>query len=306
MIDSMGLRRTRLGRKLIAALNVIGRRVARLVYLRRKTPFLVDGHKVFLSDGHAPSLAFVGAVLQDQYEPEVRGLLVSIIRPGMVVLDVGAHIGHYTLLAARLVGPSGHVYAFEAEPENYAILTKNVELNGYTNVTCIPKAVSDRTGTLTLYVDPQGNDRHSIIEDSQAPIHLTKCVVSTVTLDEYASSEGWPRIDVIKMDIEGAEPLALAGMSAILNRSDLIHLLIEFAPEILRRSGTGPLELLTQLRRLGFTISVVEQDMTGDVPNEPSSLWISEIEKRGAINLLCRKAPEASPMNLGMTQQQEL
>src|ERR1017187_7387482 len=134
-IDSIGLRKSSLGRKAIASLNVAGQAVARQVYLRRKTPFVVDGHKMFLSAANAPSLIFVNSVLHDQYEPETKILLSNIIRPGMTFLDVGAHVGHYTLLAARLVGPTGHVYAFEPEPENYAILTKNIALNGYTNVT---------------------------------------------------------------------------------------------------------------------------------------------------------------------------
>src|ERR1035441_6724268 len=140
-IDVCGLRRSRMGRKLIAAINVVGQGAARLVYLGPGAPFFIDGHKIFLSGRNAPSWGFVDSVLHDQYEPETKALLGSLIRPGMTVFDIGAHVGHYTLLAARIVGPTGRVYAFEPEPENFALLKRNVELNGYKNVTCVPKEI---------------------------------------------------------------------------------------------------------------------------------------------------------------------
>ena len=289
-IDSVGLRRSRTGRKLIAGLNVIGERAAQLLYLRGKRPLVVDGHKMFLSDHHAPSLGFVSSMINDRYEVEMRDLFNSLIQAGMTVFDVGAHVGHYTLMAARIVGPGGRVYAFEPEPENYAILRKNVELNGYTNVTCIPKAVSSQSGVLTLYVSSQGNDRHTIIEDPRAVSLGTRRAVPATTLDEFAASIGWPQVDVIKMDVEGAEPQALAGMSELLGRSQTLSLIIEFAPEIMRAGGTDPVEFLHTIRQGGFTISPVE----ADVPAQEieSAVWpMTEIERRGAINLLCTRRP---------------
>ena len=289
-IDSLGLRRSRTGRRLIAGLNVVGERAARLLYLHGKRPLVVDGHKMFLSDRHAPSFGFVSSMVNDRYEVEIKDLLHDLIRPGMTVFDVGAHVGYYTLMAARLVGPSGRVYAFEAEPENYAILKKNVELNGYTNVTCIPKAVSNQSGVLTLYVSSQGNDRHTIINDPRAISLGPKREVPAITLDEFAASVGWPQVDVIKMDVEGAEPMALVGMSRLLDRSENLCLVMEFAPEIIRSGGTDPIDFLRTLTCLGIKITPVESDLSQDLFRPEQLLGaVNEAEKRGAINLLCKK-----------------
>jgi FkbM family methyltransferase len=298
-IDLAGLRHSRIGRQLIALLNVAGQRGVRLLYLRPGTAIDVDGHKMFLSERHAPSLGFVSGMAHGRYEPEMRGLLHDLIREGMTVIDVGAHVGHYTLMAARIVGPRGRVYAFEAEPENYRILRKNVELNGYTNVTCIPKAVADRAGIMTLYVSHQGNDRHTVINDPRATTLSNRCEVETISLDEFVESAGWPRIDVLKMDIEGAEPLAVAGMSKLLARNESLSLVIEFAPEILRAGGADPEEFLSELENLGLSIAPVEADMPEDALH-PANLRASlaEIERRGAINVVCRRrpVPETSPL----------
>jgi FkbM family methyltransferase len=294
-IDSLGLRKSSAGRHLIACLNVAGRTAARFVYLRRTTPFLVDGHRIFLSGNNAPSLLFVNSVLHGDYEPETKSLLTNLIRPGMIVFDVGAHVGHYTLLAARLVGPTGHVYAFEPEPDNYSLLTRNVALNGYANVTCTPKAVSNCSGSLTLYVNPQGNDRHSIVNDARSPVRLVERDVPTITLDEFVSTMGIPGVDVIKMDIEGAEPLALAGMAELLRSKAGLKLVMELAPQILRAGGTDPVEFLLSLRAMGFTLTPVEADVPPfGVEAQSLAALMADIEKRGAINVLCELNAEQS------------
>jgi FkbM family methyltransferase len=295
MIDACGLRRSRMGRKLIAAINVLGQRAARLVYLRRGTPLLIDGHKIFLSGRNAPSWGFVDSVLHDQYEPETKALLGSLIRPGMTVFDIGAHVGHYTLLAARIVGPTGRVYAFEPEPENFALLKRNVELNGYKNVTCVPKAVSDRSGTLDFYVSHQGNDRHTLIGDPHAPSHATRRQVSAISVDDFAAESGCPAVDVIKMDVEGAEPLVLAGMTNLLRCSGHLRMVLEFAPEILRLGGTAPVEFIRTLVASGFSISPVEPGFhTTGFGEECLAETVAEVERRGAINLFCEKAAVVS------------
>jgi FkbM family methyltransferase len=217
-------------------------------------------------------------------------LLEGLIQEGMTVFDVGAHVGTYTLMAARLAGTTGHVYAFEAEPENFSILKKNVELNGYRNVTCVPKAISNRSGLLTLYVSNQGNDRHTLIGSSTAESQGTPCEVEAISLDEFSASIGWPRVDVIKMDIEGAEPMAIEGMPALLSRSEHLRLVMEFAPDLLRASGVNPKAFLSLLTSNGFSISPVESAFQERLlqPDIFDSA-IQEIEKLGAINLFCRR-----------------
>lgn len=290
VIDLVGLRRSRMGRQFIAGLNVIGERSMRLLYPRAKGPVSVDGHQILLADNRAPSMGFVTAMIHDRYEVEMKHCLKSLIRSGMTVFDVGAHVGYYTLMAARLVGPSGRVYAFEAEPENYAILKRNIELNGYTNVTCIPHAVSNRSGIVSLHVSRQGNDRHTIIGESQTMSLSTTLRVNSVTLDDFAASVGWPTVDVIKMDIEGAEPLAIDGMSELLGRSPHLNLVVEFAPELLRAGGADPTTFLNDLKDLGFIITPVETDLSSHALESANLPYLmNEIDRRGVINLLCQK-----------------
>lgn len=289
-IDSLGIRRSRLGRKMLSALNMIGARTARYLYLRADAPVLVDGHRLLLADRRGPSLNFIDSLVRNEYEPETKALLLREIAEGMTVLDVGAHVGHYSLLAARQVGPLGHVYAFEPEPDNYAILQRNVAANGYMNVTCIQSAVADRVGELLLHVSKQGNDRHSVVGSSQAVPDSEACVVRTTTLDHFCAALGWPRVDVIKMDIEGAEPLAIEGLTELASRSERLTLVLEFAPEILRAGGTAPSAFLARLGALGFAVEPVERDVPALAP-ETMALALEQIERRGAINLVCRKRP---------------
>ena len=88
--------------------------------------------------------------VNEKYETE---LFKKMVQDGMVVVDIGANIGYYTLIAAKLVGNKGIVYAFEPEPSNYELLCQNIAINGYTNVVPIEKAVSKTSGKTKLYVN---------------------------------------------------------------------------------------------------------------------------------------------------------
>jgi hypothetical protein len=100
------------------------------------------------------------------YEPYLTKLVMDLIRPGDVVVDVGAMIGYYTVIFARLVGADGTVYAFEPDPENFAILEENVSLNGYSHVRLERAAVSDRAGTGRLYLNTSNRGDHRIFDSS--------------------------------------------------------------------------------------------------------------------------------------------
>jgi len=270
-------------------LNTIANRLARLLFLRDRQPVKVNGHKVLLGDRQLPSLAFINSFVHERYEIETCALLNSLITEGMTVFDVGAHVGHYTLLAAKRVGLTGHVYAFEPEPENYALLVKNVELNGYSNITCVNMAISDRTDLLTFYVSREGNDLHSLIDQSSLA-GATRIQVPAISLDEYSASAGLQNIDLIKIDIEGAELLAVAGISRLLEQSGRLLMILEFAPELIRRGGKPPLCMLQSLLDNGLEVSAIEGAVSGPiVAKEDMHAVVSEAERRGAINLLCTK-----------------
>ncbi|HVB99615.1 MAG TPA: FkbM family methyltransferase [Candidatus Dormibacteraeota bacterium] len=294
LADRLRLRDSSTGREVLAILNVLGQIAAGSVLFRGHGPIEVDGHRMQLAGKHAPSPALACAVLDGHYERATRALVERLLPPGGTFIDVGAHVGLYTLVAARRVGPGGRVYAFEPEPNNFQLLTQNIQRNGYANVTPVPCAVCERTGQSPLFVSRQGNDRHSLFRNPRSPIREQRQAVETTTLDDFLASAGWPEIDLVKMDIEGAEPLAIAGMSRMLGRSSRMHLIVEFSPEMLEAGGTPPCQFLTDLAAHGLELFSIE-DNASLVPLCAGQFAAAaeQVRARGVINLLChKKAPE--------------
>ena len=125
-----------------------------------KTNFVeIDGHKLFLDPLDSLSLSIDGA-----YGKLETDLIKESVQQGDVVLDLGANIGYYTLIFARLVGPQGRVFAFEPDPENFRLLERNVKENHYTNVVAINKAVSNKTERLKLYLSDDNKADHRIYD----------------------------------------------------------------------------------------------------------------------------------------------
>jgi len=162
-----------------------------------KTTFAeVDGHKMFLDSKDSLSLSIYGI-----HEPLVTELVKKEIKKGNVVLDIGAHIGYYTLIFAKLVGEEGKVFAFEPDPTNFSLLKKNVEINGYKNVELVQKAVSNKNGKIKLYLSEENSGDHRIYNSHDGRKFIE---VEAIRLDDYFKNYNGA-IDFIKMDIQGAE-----------------------------------------------------------------------------------------------------
>jgi FkbM family methyltransferase len=289
VIYATGLRNSSLGRYLIVRLNTGANFLARLLYVGERKHATVDGHRLILGDRHIPSLAFLSHCVNGTYEPETSASMRSLIKEGMIILDVGAHVGYYTLLAAERVGPTGHVYAFEPEPENFKLLVKNVESNGFRNVTCVNMAVSDSSGVTTFYVNREGNDLHSLVNHS-SDRGGAEIRIRTISLDEFASTVPLKTVDAIKMDIEGMEALALAGMSKLLSQSPSLSIVLEFAPALIRNCGRDPIEVLQGLLDRGVRVSAIDGTRRAQiVTRQDVKATVLEAERCGAINLLGRK-----------------
>lgn len=250
------------------------------------TPLRIRGHRMFISpqDGYA-SPDMIG----DRYEVATTRLFEQVVQPGQTVVDIGAHVGYYSLLAARRVGPQGRVYAFEPEPKNHVLLLKNIALNGYANIVPVPLAVSDRTGVSDLFLGGMDTGFHSLFElHLPHPSDPGKVAVNTTTLDAFFEARGWPSsVDVIKMDIEGAELHALEGMREFLSRMRQCALIIEFCPWILQTLGVAPEAFLARLGELGFQLSVIER--RGAIPLESTdrrALIERLLQRDGYTNLL--------------------
>jgi FkbM family methyltransferase len=148
------------------------------------------------------------------WEPEVVKAVQEQISPGMTVLDIGAQSGFYSLLFSRLVGPGGHVVAFEPLPANFRLLEQNLQLNGIRNVTVRREAVAESSGEMSFEFPHHVTSLVAgpvLEEDNQGTMR-----VKGVSLDDCFFDSERP-IDVIKMDIEGAECQALRGARRIID-----------------------------------------------------------------------------------------
>lgn len=236
--------------------GTIFRYVAGTVIPAEKRLISINDYKMFVHtekykgiDGIAQELLFTGT-----HEPYTTVLFKQLVRRGMTVIDLGAQIGYFTLLAASLVGEKGRVFAFEPEPRNYALLVKNIEVNAFKNVIPLQKAVSYKTGKVNLFLSKADSSGHSLFKAKVARRMETlaeSIMVDVVSLDEFFNDNGCP-IDVIKMDVEGAEMTVLLGMAKILEGNDNPKIFTEFNPAALQKSGVPPEEYWNKLMQFGF------------------------------------------------------
>jgi FkbM family methyltransferase len=163
------------------------------------------------------SHAHAGALASGNLELSVQEALVRHLEPGAVMYDIGANLGFFSLVAARLLGPDGRVYAFEPAPDNAAAITRNAGLNQLENIDVIPRAVSSRAGTARLQVvDDQSWSR--LEEFGEHPDTERVLEVPTVTIDALVQSGELPPPALVKIDVEGAELAVLEGMAATIER----------------------------------------------------------------------------------------
>lgn len=215
-------------------------------------------------------------ITEGTYEPRLTALLKELIEPGMVVVDGGANVGCFTMLAAKLVGEAGRVYAFEPVPQTFELLRRGVELNGYRNVTATCAALSDRAGTETLHLDRTNlgapSFRAGNVADRGGAVE-----VPTVALDEFLAGRE-ERIDLLKLDTQGAEGLVLAGARRLLGGEGL-RVVMEFWPAGLRNLGSDPAALLGGLRRQGFELLWLDE-RSGALGSAEDAAVIADCDRR--------------------------
>jgi len=250
--------------------------------LLRPRSVTVQGHRMWLDDKDTLELA-----VHEVYEPMGTDLFKKEIQPGQIVLDIGANIGYYTLLAARLVGPTCRVYAFEPDPSNFKLLRKNVESNGYSNVVLINKAVSNQMGAARLYLSATNKGDHRLY-DTGGEKRSTE--VEIVALDEFFKSLD-KKIHFIKMDIQGAEAAALEGAKNLILANPDLKIFTEFEPSNLRGFGSDPPQYLRSLREMGFRLSEVSEKEKTVKPALPEDLLRRYTVENGEYtNLFCVKS----------------
>ena len=189
--------------------------------------------------------------LRGEAESTVQKILAERLRPGMVFYDLGANIGLFTLLAAQLVGDSGKVFSFEPDPENAARLRRNIQRNGFTNVTVVESGIWSATGKLNFVVSSSASPDHGVGKFVAVESGATGALTSCVSLDDFALDA--PPPDAIKCDIEGAEVEALRGGTKML-RLQRPWIICEMHSDANRRTAT---ELLGSF---GYTTVALDDD----------------------------------------------
>ena len=222
------------------------------------------------------------------WEPYTAELFQNALKPGSTVLDIGAHHGYFSLLAARCVGKEGRVYAFEPVPQNFQILKTNIELNHLTNVTPVNKAVSDRCTTVPFFYRRDTGVGGSLFPTNR-PNECT-VPVESITIDAFLAGES---VDVVKMDIEGGESFALEGMNKTLFQSKCLLLIVEFIPGLLQRAGVNPEEFLAQLDKAGFECQLINEELRCLQPLVPDVALSNEYSGE-TRNLYCTKKATAA------------
>lgn len=200
----------------------------------------------------------VSILRSGEWQPEIWSSISPALSNGSVFLDVGAHIGYFSMKAALKVGKPGHVVAFEPNPETLKLLRDNVIANKAENVIVEPIACTDREQTLTFYAAPVMNTSASSLARSNADISGKEAprayAVRGRPIDDVVRELNLTRVDAIKIDVEGAEVYVLRGAANTLKR---FHpkVVVEVVPEQLANMQTTPADLASVMKTAGYNRS---------------------------------------------------
>ena len=227
-----------------------------------RTPVRLDGLRLLVPDRE---LRVIGS---PEFESTTRRRLLDALPVGGVFVDVGAHVGTMALPAACRVGPAGHVHAVEPSPASAAVLAENAALNGVDNITVHGCAVGADADTRPFHLMDLSYLNGLANEPLAEPI-------ATISIDVHRLDEliDAPRVDAVKIDVEGAELEVLAGMSGLVERNPGLVLCVEWNPVTMRACGHDPLLLIDALAALGFHGSEVIDESRGGRLRPINEVW---------------------------------
>lgn len=203
------------------------------------------------------------------YEQNMIAHFRKMLTPGMVVVDIGANLGLYTLIASETVQT---VIAYEPEPVNAMLCEQTMRINNRRNVKVICSGLSDRCETRILFLHPVNKGKHSLIPPETHTQQKNSVRVPLTTLDESLRKEGISRVDLIKLDVEGWEACVIRGMRETLLRDHPI-LFFEYAPVRIREAGEDPEAMLSFLEEIGYRFALIDED--GGVPRHVKTSRLS-------------------------------
>lgn len=175
-------------------------------------------------------------------------LLKEQIAKDSIVVDAGANIGFYTLIFSNLVGENGKVIAFEPDSKNFEILKKRC--SNRKNILLVQAALSEKTGSLDFYLSDELNVDHRAYPTGE---NRKKITVKAYSLDDFLQEQNISKVNFIKTDLQGFDPIAIRGMKETI-KSNLSHikLFCEFWPYGMKQAGLSPQEWLEEMKALGL------------------------------------------------------
>ncbi|HXF60135.1 MAG TPA: FkbM family methyltransferase [Caldilineaceae bacterium] len=200
------------------------------------------------------------------------------LAPGMQVVDVGANIGWYALLAASLVGPAGKVYAVEPTPDTLDVLRENVRMNGLQNVVVLPVAAGAKDEEREFFINGRYGGTNSMFDTKNVSQPSRSIRIKAARLDNLIEGP----LDMAKIDVEGAELEALAGMERLLATSPSLCLVVEWNPRTQQAAGYPPERLPEALLEKGFRLSILGH-------NETPLRNAQEIQ--AALSMIAKRSP---------------
>jgi FkbM family methyltransferase len=259
------------------------RRSTRYYYYRRKNQWIFPSNISHLAGGK---------MAHGSYEPRVSKILAENLKPGDTFVDVGANVGFFSRLASEIVGQEGAVYAFEADIANYDALFRNT--NQYSNINPLHFAISDDNS-----FDNMNHSTHAAchsLVDTDNNLDGTQFFVPTMTLDHF-----WKHfldkkmINVLKVDVEGAEIMVLKGMKNLVAENSIETLIIEFFPMIMKNAGFDESKFYRAIAA-NFSIHIIDpkyrylvKDGTIDSISKLNNISNKLLEEDAVnINLLCQ------------------
>ena len=237
-------------------------------------PLLLHAHDTVMT----PIIAATKA-----WEAAEGAWLRGVLRRGQTVVDVGANVGYFTLLAARAVGPTGSVVAVEPEHANVRLLRANVWLNRCDNVRIVPAAAAAGRGLLALRRSASNAGDHQV----HAVAGEADALVAAVALDDVL---GEAAVDVVKIDTQGADHLVVQGLTRTLRARPTAQVLVEFWLDGMDERGIDAAEVLAGYRALGRAIAVLDDEGIASPAGDEAVLEAARATPGRFLNLVLGRA----------------
>jgi FkbM family methyltransferase len=259
----------------------IYRAIAKLLVPSGKKLISINGYDMMARFGYGG--VGIGLIFAGEYEPQTTAMFKKLIKLGMTVVDIGGNCGYFTLLASKLVGDDGVVWAFEPEPRNYADLMANLNLNKVKNVIPVNAAVSNSFGEASMFISDVELGECSLLPCR--PFNKKTITVPTILLDKYVRG----KVDFIKSDTEGNEIAVLLGAKKILGSNNGLKIILEYYPDGIRSAGYRAQDLWDLLSGYGFRHIALLNEQNRQTQVVSFDGIQAYADRWGSANVLCSK-----------------